>query len=247
MDLDELIDICVKQAEEYRKSIDPAEEKAEEERFRKLSPEEKVQETLAKADTFIKLDQAWRKGSSCKFAYAMSSLLLELGIGLSGNSAFPAFFDARYKFVQTLKGLKDPVTIDDVIWGTHDDSNYTSSSIYMYLNDAMIDIQRFGGYEPPHYFHEPFASYLRDGMVSKLSYDEALQIYEESDYFSSYHQAIPESLAAVRNFRKYFLESFSYLTFLHEGMAYYDEIMDAKKKFLQVYAYECLFSSCIVV
>ena len=85
-----------------------------------------------------------------------------------------------------------------------------------YAKNAMKDIQRFGN-KPADFLPEPFFSYLRDGMVSKLTYKDACEIVKNSTRFSAKSYGIIDALKQVRVLRKSFVEAFNQFTFLKDG------------------------------
>ena len=250
MDRDEFIERCLQLASEVDWSQSIAESKADQERFEKLPPVQQAQELISNGEQLARFDDAWQRASSYDLASAMHGLILYLCLGVSKeDSRRQIALEADEKFNDVLQGLNPPVTVNDLAWGFREEHpDYESSSIFSYLKDAMIDIKRFGGgKEPASYLPEPFFSYLRNGMVSKLSYEEAIKVFNSSDRFRTYHGDIPEGLAIIRDLRKYFFEAFDCFTFLNKDFEHYDEIMECKKKFLQVYSYESMFAIHVIV
>ena len=250
MDRDEFIERCLQLASEVDWSQSIAESKADQERFEKLPPVQQAQELISNGEQFTKFDEAWQRGAPYDLAFAVCDLISKLRLGVSNDdSRSQIAFEANDKFYEVLDGLKPPLTVNDLAWGFREEHpDYKSSSIFIYLDDAMIDIKRFGGgKEPASYLPEPFFSYLRNGMVSKLSYEEALKVFNSSYRFRTHHGDIPEGLAIIRDLRKYFFEAFDCFTFLNKDFEHYDEIMECKKKFLQVYSYESMFAIHVIV
>ena len=164
MDRDEFIERCLQLASEVDWSQSIAESKADQERFEKLPPVQQAQELISNGDQFTKFDEAWQRGAPYDLAFAVCDLISKLRLGVSNDdSRSQIAFEANDKFYEVLDGLKPPLTVNDLAWGFREEHpDYKSSSIFIYLDDAMIDIKRFGGgKEPASYLPEPFFSYLR--------------------------------------------------------------------------------------
>ena len=164
MDRDEFIERCLQLASEVDWSQYDAENEAHRKRFLKLSPVQQAQELISNGDQFTKFDEAWQRGAPYDLAFAVCDLISKLRLGVSNDdSRSQIAFEANDKFYEVLDGLKPPLTVNDLAWGFREEHpDYKSSSIFIYLDDAMIDIKRFGGgKEPASYLPEPFFSYLR--------------------------------------------------------------------------------------
>lgn len=196
-------------------------------------------------DPLPKLDDIWQQCLSFRFVDEMFLLAYILVSRVQDKEAQKKAFIATQKGRDYLSTLDWPLTVEDyydiVAAGGSVDPNAPCSSVFIYAKNAMKDIQRFGN-KPADFLPEPFFSYLRDGMVSKLTYKEACEIVKNSTRFSAKSYGIMDALKQVRVLRKSFVEAFNQFTFLKDGSKESKKILAYKKKFLQVYSYESMFA-----
>lgn len=201
-------------------------------------------------DAFYKLDKAWDYRWSFNFALEMFDLISNIAyLQIEDKSDQRLVFDIVNQSESFMAEIIRPLVSADYDKAVTEGSVAAVSrgEVFYFADLAMKPIQSFSESSTMD-LPEPFYSYLRDGMVSKLTYEEACAVRivnrNPSSGVSCENRRVYviTALREVKKLRGLFLKAFSHFSFLNDDSEKTKKILEYKEKFLQLFAYECMFS-----